>query len=328
MEQNNRETMPRMCLPLSMDGFASKPKGAAVGRMRKRFKLYCGTVEDVARMITSGHAFMPSVHARGEVSGASFLRQEVLALDFDNVKGGEGPVVSMHGALERAWARGLRPALIYETYSSKPGRWKFRMLFLLDFAISDPRLAAEAQARLMGLYPECDPACKDLARMFYGTAGRKHKYVEATAVTAFEAVMALPLPEWAREVEPERPKPAKTATGRGHARNLELEEIKRDADLVGMARALTDKRTFESGGAVYFPGRCPVCGHNDCFRVYKDRNVWKCYSASNVTGYDGGSAIDFVMAVNGLPNDSEGFKEAVSLLKQGMAVGEDDVSRV
>lgn len=89
-----------------------------------------------------------------------------------------------------------------------------------------------------------------------------------------------------------------------------LTAAKHSFDLLALIRADTGERGAESGGCIRFH-KCPVCGHNDDFAYYPDSNSWHCFSASNATGTDGGSAVDYLMAVHGV-----GKTEAITRVRE------------
>ncbi len=288
--------------------YREKPQGPQVARLRKSFVPYEGTVEALAGRIAHGHPFMCSV-VEGGFRAENWKSQELLALDFDNKES----FLPSSQALKRAAGHGIPAAICYETYGSEPGHERYRLVFVLDERVEDAQLARSLQRRLLNLFPEADQACSDLSRMFYGTS---KKVVAALSARApLSALSSLPDP--AEREQAESPELHRCRTPLDSAAMpadwVDLEKLKAEADLLGMATMLTDSRTFRIGEVVYFPGQCPVCGHRDCFR-YFGNNTWHCFGASNHTGFAGGSVIDFVMAVNGLPNDSEGFKCALSLL--------------
>lgn len=290
---------------ISEKAYREKPHGGEVARLRKSFVTYRGTVETLARRIAKGHPFMCAT-VKGGFRSDCWTGQQLLALDFDNKEA----VLQSRAALGRAALHGIPAAICYESYSSTPAHERFRLVFALDERVTDPKLALSLQRRLLTLFPEADQACSDLARMFYGTS---KKVVAADVSAPVERLLALDDPADAAPEPPAAPRRRKFVPSGASGDRVDAADIKRDADLLGMATLLTDAATFKIGNVVYFPGQCPICGHNDCFR-YFDNNTWHCFSASNRTGFTGGSVIDFVMAVNGLPDDAEGFKCALSLL--------------
>lgn len=75
----------------------------------------------------------------------------------------------------------------------------------------------------------------------------------------------------------------------------EMEDMLAEVDLLGMVRADTGEQGRKSGDRIHF-GKCPICGHRDCFRYYPKTNSWTCFGASNPTGYEGGSALEYYKA--------------------------------
>lgn len=86
--------------------------------------------------------------------------QQVFALDFDNG-------VTPEEILKRCRILAFTPNILYTTFSDTPEKRKFRVLFILDKAIQEYKIAKWTQRGLMKLFPECDAACKDLCRMYY-----------------------------------------------------------------------------------------------------------------------------------------------------------------
>ena len=297
---------------LSEKAYSKKPQGPEVGAMRRAFRVFDGTIHDLAYAVGSGHAFM-CCEAAGGVDAGSWRGQQLFALDFDQ----KGEPVALSDVLERMECYGLAPAFAYETYSSTEQCRRFRVVLASDERFDDAEAAASATGALLELFPEADQACSDLARMFYGT-DKRAVWIAGNSVpkATLDAIGRAYAGRRAREA----------AAGRGGFRrnrptggfdvgsSADLDELKRDADLLGMAAAATDLAPRESGGIVYFHGRCPVCGHRDCFRFYPAGNRWKCFSESN-RGIDHGSVIDYVMAVEGLPETSAGVARAIAVLR-------------
>lgn len=66
-------------------------------------------------------------------------------------------------------------------------------------------------------------------------------------------------------------------------------------------------------------GKCPIHkGNNDsAFNVSLTKNNWNCFTGCKRSGHkSGGNIIDFVVAMEGLPDTSEGFRDAALKLKQ------------
>lgn len=70
-------------------------------------------------------------------------------------------------------------------------------------------------------------------------------------------------------------------------------------DLLSLAQADTGERGECSGEYVYFRKVCPLCGHNDCFRVLPETNSYTCYSDDcpwprGKNGFHGGNVLDYL----------------------------------
>lgn len=117
--------------------------------------------------------------------------QQIFGIDIDNedfVKDANGKNVKENGkekkvisknyitpqeAIDRCIKYGLEPFFSYHTMSSiisGPEKHdKFRLLFKTKEPINDYRMFSLIQILLMEIFPESDKACKDPARLFYGT---------------------------------------------------------------------------------------------------------------------------------------------------------------
>ena len=75
----------------------------------------------------------------------------------------------------------------------------------------------------------------------------------------------------------------------------EMKEMLEQVDLLSMIRDDTGENGYEASDYIAFHD-CPVCGHHDCFRYYPLTNSWHCFSESNMSGYEGGSALEYFKA--------------------------------
>lgn len=92
----------------------------------------------------------------------------------------------------------------------------------------------------------------------------------------------------------------------------EIKEMLVEVDLLGLIESDAGYEGQTSGKWTYFRGKCPVCGHSDCFRYVRETNSWVCESESNRTGYKGGTYLEYVKATGKASNDSE----AVAMLRE------------
>lgn len=131
------------------------------------------TVEELAYWLHNG-ATMKAAALNG-AKNVDWESQEVFALDFDN-----GPkdvekfgIITIDYILERCEAYNIRPAFYYTSFSHQTEKDnfvdKFRLVFISDIKVTDIRVRNVIQMALMNIFPECDKACKDLSRVFYGS---------------------------------------------------------------------------------------------------------------------------------------------------------------
>jgi len=142
-------------------GFSEKPTGGGVAQISKRLTCTSGTVDELIGLIASGHTWTTGVFD-GSRSDANFTSAELLALDID---GG----MSVEAALGRCSEYSMMPAFGYQTFGSTPEKERFRLVWLLEKPIVDAETYRLAIKALLKIFPESDKACKDPARMWYGT---------------------------------------------------------------------------------------------------------------------------------------------------------------
>ena len=154
-------------LSLSEVAFKSKPTGSEIGKISTGIAKNKITLNNQNALIViadsigrCGHTFCPATFTDGERKQDSFEQMQLLALDFD---GG----ISLQKVLDRAEECNLPVLFAYETFSSV-NLDRFRIVFLNDMPITEKRLAKITLNALLAIFPEADPACSDIAKMFFG----------------------------------------------------------------------------------------------------------------------------------------------------------------
>lgn len=160
-----------MLVQIDDAAFKSKPEKADIIKINQRIlqKEYELSVGELADLVgNKGHTFLPA-HLNQKRNANSFQFQKIFALDFDDG-------ISLPEFMERANNYEIMPAFVYETFSCTPDKYKFRAVFVNDITITQ-REAAEIMLKLLRcIFPESDPACTDVSRMFFG--GKKLVYLE------------------------------------------------------------------------------------------------------------------------------------------------------
>ena len=313
-------------------GYESKPPSSEVWRIRKQMKLIRCNPAGFCEAVAKGAVWMGGV-MRGGMTRDCWNSQQIIGLDFDNkvvvlgedgkpAKGADGKTLKRFlkpdepgymgpgDAVRKLRAKGIYPAALYFTYSSTPEHPCFRVVLMLDEACEDPDVVEDAIGRLLHLFPEADQSCKDLARLFFGTNGTQNVYSFTDAYwtpSSIGELLVLPQPP-APAPPQKRRRRAAGGSRRGGAK-VDFDELKAKVDLYGMICADVCETGRSIGQRIQFH-RCPICGHRDCFCYYPVTGTWTCFSDSNTTGIRGGTAIDYVMAREGL--DAKGAADLLA----------------
>ena len=153
-------------LSLHRIGFRQKPDRKMIVKITNQIA-QCEAVYDmetVADLVgNEGHTFSPAVF-KGKRKADCFQEMQLFALDFD---GG----INYKTVEARCEEYDLPIAFAYWTFSSTEEHQKFRVVFVNDVVVDNRKAAEIMLAMLMRIFPEADPSCKDVSRMFFGGKG-------------------------------------------------------------------------------------------------------------------------------------------------------------
>lgn len=65
-------------------------------------------------------------------------------------------------------------------------------------------------------------------------------------------------------------------------------------------------------------GKCPICNHSGCFTVYKDTNMWKCFSTACKSNGKGGNIVHLAI----MQGKASNVKEAITYLESQIGVSQ------
>ncbi len=164
-------------------GFRKKPAGVEIKKIRSDTSRSYGyySIEQIAELVgDQGHTLIPA-YLEGGMRAECFREIQIFLLDFDGEKeeiiGGraikKGNSISYESIRDRAEQYGLPIAFAYKTFScSNTGPvYKFRVAFIHQVPVTDRNLAMLVYRELREVFPECDTACLELSRMFFGGKG-------------------------------------------------------------------------------------------------------------------------------------------------------------
>src|SRR5690625_3217400 len=140
----------------------AKPIGGAIAKINSHLKHVVEvTPESFLEMVTqpNGYSFTPAIF-NGTRSNKNWKEQSVFALDYDSG-------ITPEEVLPVFDDIGIVPNVLYYSFSDTPEHRKFRLVFFLNKTITYKRVRDQIQRGLMAVV-ECDKACKDAARLYFG----------------------------------------------------------------------------------------------------------------------------------------------------------------
>ena len=153
-------------LSLHNIGFKQKPDKKMIVKITNQIA-QCEAVYDIETVAdlvgNEGHTFSPAVF-RGKRKADCFQEMQLFALDFDDG-------INYKTVEARCEEYDLPITFAYRTFSSTEEHQKFRVVFVNDVVVDNRKAAEIMLAMLMKIFPEADPSCKDVSRMFFGGKG-------------------------------------------------------------------------------------------------------------------------------------------------------------
>ncbi|MCL2410534.1 MAG: phage/plasmid primase, P4 family [Treponema sp.] len=268
-------------VPYQNKAEADKAIGGIVNRMKCDKRLLSMSAESLSRAVTQGYSFTAA--ALKGTTAKDFVSQSLAVLDIDN-KRDDIPVTTVEAAIQTLEAYGIKYSFMYYSYSHTTSAPKFRIVCVLDEAVTNPDEAIRLNKYLISLFPQADEACHNLDRLYYGTD--KGLATEVYDRTTKIILPAEPEPDPA--TGPPKEAPARSSVTAGA---FDLTQAIQSFDLAGYIRQTTGAEGERKGKDVLF-NPCPVCGHKDDFYVDTERNIYKCHSASNNSG---GNILNYLM---------------------------------
>lgn len=310
---------------ISGNKYAKKPTGAQMGTLRTQLcakpAIVETTPERLIEAIEEGRAFTPGVMEG--TSGETWKQQQIIAVDIDNaeeVKDADGNPVKENGktkkkaiepqllpeeALEILQAEGLAPYFMYNTYSNRDEWRRYRIVFILDEVLLVPKAPGILQARLVSLFNAKHPGSTDTgtidaARIFLGSTPGAVFY-RGGNITNAGTLWQLPESYTEKEEkkrETEKKERAERLANMGDDfadQEQRFKDAKAAFDLAAFVAERTGSKPKKKGNYITF-NPCPICGHNDDFKIdlRKGTGFYRCLSASEGGGTYG-SVVDYLI---------------------------------
>jgi len=270
--------------------YKEKPTGAEIGKIQNRLgqssALKEVTIEQLCSCIEKGYTYCPAVMAGG-MKNEDWRQQQLICIDVDN---DTEKIITPEDAVASFEKVNIHVLGYYHTFSSTNELPKFRLLFLLPTPLTEKN-KVEFMVKVLIDFIGGDQACKNLSRIFFGTDGQTKKVivVNANATITLDDVIKIHKPSSTND----------------YNKNDELTQMVHEFNFLGYI-----SKEYEidhvSGNTTYFK-KCPICGHNDCFRYYSNTNTFFCFGQN---GRIGGTIIDYLMATKNME-----LKQAIKYFK-------------
>lgn len=144
--------------------FTEKPSGKEAASIHKRFHEVTSDYRTIAYNIGKNGITFAVASFYNQRTSRDFKEERLFALDFDSG-------ITYQEIKARIDLYHLPVLFAYKTFSWKPEHEKFRVVMGFSHTVTDLFTAQSIILILMEMFPECDKACKDPARMFYGGKG-------------------------------------------------------------------------------------------------------------------------------------------------------------
>lgn len=275
----------RISLMVDEVSFKEKPKDVDIPQTKKRFEnpktLKHWTIDEIVDAIGKGYTIAPCVTENG-LRIENFKSGQLIIIDVDN-KIEDKPLLFIDDILNLYKQYGIEVLGYHESFSHTPDHPKYHILFMLDKPIYDANQMHIVKTILISIVNQADPACKDVARMYFSTNAeiKKVKILNKKARINLEDLLKIDNDKIIEE------------TGTKNFKNSELKELVDNFDLLSYLQN-DNKIKNDAGNIVYFE-TCSICGHKDCLRYYRHSKSWYCFGAN---GSCGGNIIDYLININ------------------------------
>lgn len=280
MDYENIITGGKRTIKVVVDGkrFTSKPTASDMGgitnRMSAKDAVFEGSASELADAIAQGRTFAIS-YAENGMGDKNFVSSDMVALDFDDG-------TTMDIALETCEAYGIKPSIVYRTFSDGIKGERFRIICVLSERVYDMGEYKRIVRGFQSLFGDgVDGATAAAVQRFHGT-DKGIERVDDTATTPKGVFLDL----YGQRVETVR-KVARRAD--------ELDDLLAEFDFnAWLQDNYSFTRVYRKGNdTCYNP--CPLCGHDDNFLV-SDDGKFNCFSL----GQGGKNVISFLIQAFGL----------------------------
>ena len=225
----------------------NKPNSNNIAEIQERLKdekvIKDITIEELLTGIKKGYTIVPGVTIGG-AKNENWKQQELVLIDIDNDN--ENNIITPEQAISMLKEKNIEAFGYYNTFSNTTEKPKFRIMLRLNEPIYDSGKMLFV-INTLNNFLGGDKACKNLARLFFGTNGDKQKVVllNSEATITFDNIVSLD-------------NKLKEVKDYGN----DLNKLVKEFDLLEYM-AKDNKVSYKSNDRVNFE-TCSICGHKDC----------------------------------------------------------------
>ena len=144
--------------------FSSKPSKNEIPLINKRFHEVTADYTEIAHNVGEYGITFAVASFNNKRTNEDFKEEQLFALDFDSG-------IKFSEIKSRLDFYHIPILFAYKTFSWRAEHEKFRIVMGFSHKVTDLFTAQAVILILMEIFPECDKACKDPARMFFGGKG-------------------------------------------------------------------------------------------------------------------------------------------------------------
>ena len=273
--------------------FEEKPQGKEIGEIQNFFKTKEAikelTIGEFLELVGNGHTYWPALPKKIEkgTKNDNWLEQQLIAIDVDS---SDNNIVTIDETMDKLREKGIKPFGYYESFHNTKEKPKFRVLFMLDEPTQDEDKIEKSIETLIKL-TNADEACKNLGRIYFGTNGKiqEVKLLDLDARVSLDSLLSL------YNDKDNISSNNSSSENRNDNNTSNLKKLIENFDLLSFIK--DDCSNYNDCGNTVSFEPCPICGHQGCFKYFKDSKKYKCFSTNDGTN---GNIIDYIMATKKL----------------------------
>ncbi len=289
--------------------YKNKPNVEEIAKIQTRLRdsscLKELSIEELLKFVCEGHSIVLGEFNNG-IKDSNFISSGTIGLDIDE------PTMPIDAIIDNLKQIEINVNAYYETFSSTKDKPRYRLLIKLDRLVDNIELMKSLIKTVINSSDQFDEACKNPSRVFYGTDGSVHeiKLIDSNIETNVDDILKLSTKKLVEDSSKE------------YSDDTSLIKMINSYNLFEYVK--TDSPEYTISGDISRHKKCPICGHEDCFRVYLSTNTYYCFGSN---GSSGGNIINYLQATKKMSKYEAIDYFKYDLLKQLRDEGKDLIDK-